>query len=65
MKTQDLFTEGKQLWFHRYVEEWAEEIGFKLIDMFILIAESRMLGKGLNQRVARKYHSYFLVFQKK
>ena len=64
MKTQDLFTEGKQLWFHRYVEEWAEEIGFKLIDMFILVAESRMLGKGLNQRVARKYHSYFLVFKK-
>lgn len=64
MKTQDMFTEGKQLWFHRYVEEWAEEIGFKLIDMFILVAESRMLGKGLNQRVARKYHSYFFVFKK-
>jgi hypothetical protein len=64
MKTQDLYTEGKQLWFHRYVEQWAEEIGFKMIDMFILIAESRMLGNGLNQRVARKYHSYFFVFKK-
>lgn len=64
MKTQDLYTEGKQLWFHRYVEEWAEQVGFKLIDMFILIAQSRMLGNGLNQRVARKYHSYFFVFKK-
>lgn len=64
MKTQDLYTEGKQLWFHRYVEEWAEEIGFKLIDMFILVANNRMLGEGMNQRVARKYHSYFFVFEK-
>ena len=64
MKTQDCFTEGRQLWFHRYVEEWAEQVGFKLIDMFILVAQSRMLGDGLNQRVARKYHSYFLVFKK-
>ena len=64
MKTQDLYTEGKQLWFHRYVEEWAEQVGFKLIDMFILVAQSRMLGDGLNQRVARKYHSYFFVFKK-
>ena len=64
MKTQDLYTEGKQLWFHRYVEEWAEDIGFKLIDMFVLVAKSRILGEGLNQRVARKYHSYFFVFKK-
>lgn len=64
LKTQDLYTEGKQLWFHRYVEQWAEEIGFKMIDLFILIAQNRMLGDGLNQRVARKYHSYFFVFKK-
>ena len=64
MKTQDIYTEGKQLRFHRYVEEWAEEIGFKLIDMFVLVAPSRMLGSGLNQRVARKFHSYFLIFKK-
>lgn len=64
MKTQDLYTEGKQIWMHRFVQEWAEQVGFKLIDMFILIAQSRMLGNGLSQRVARKYHSYFLVFRK-
>ena len=65
MKTQDVFTEGRQIWMHRIVEQLAEEIGFQMIDMFILIADNRMLGNGLNQRVARKYHSYFLVFQKK
>lgn len=65
MKTQDCYTEGRQMWFHRYVEEWAEQVGYKLIDMFILVAKSRMLGDGLNQRVARKYHSYFFVFRKK
>ena len=64
MKTQDCYTEGRQIWFHRLAEEWAEEVGYKLIDMFILIAQSRMLGNGLNQRVARKYHSYFFVFKK-
>lgn len=64
MKTQDLETEARQIWMHRYVEEWAEEIGFNLADMFILVAKSRMLGKGNNQRVARKYHSYFYVFKK-
>lgn len=65
MKTQDVFTEGRQIWMHRIVEQLAEEIGFQMIDMFILIADNRMLGNGLNQRVARKFHSYFLVFKKK
>lgn len=64
MKTQDVFTEGRQIWMHRIVEQLAEEIGFQMIDMFILIADNRMLGNGLNQRVARKYHSYFYVFRK-
>lgn len=64
MKTQDLFTEGRQIWMHRVVEQLAVEIGFKMIDMFILSADNRMLCKGLNQRVARKYHSYFYVFRK-
>ena len=64
MKTQDIYTEGKQLWFHRYVEDWAIEVGYKLIDMFILVADNRILIKGMSQRVARKYHSYFFVFKK-
>ena len=64
MKTQDIYAEGKQLWFHRYVEDWAMEVGYKLIDMFILVADYRVLNKGLSQKVARKFHSYFFVFKK-
>lgn len=64
MKPQDIYAEGKQLWFHRYVEDWAMKVGYKFIDMFILVADNRILSKGMSQRVARKYHSYFFVFKK-
>lgn len=63
-KTMDIYTEGRQIWMSRYVQEWAEQTGFKLIDTFILIAPSKVLSKGMNQRVSRKYHSYFFVFKK-
>ena len=64
MKTQDIYTAGRQLWFSHYVHEWAEEQGFKVIDKFILTSEKRMLSSGMNQKCARKYHSYFFVFKK-
>ena len=64
-KTMDIRAEAKNIWMSRYVQEWAEEIGFSLIDTFILIAPSKILNRGMNQRVARKFHSYFFVFQKK
>lgn len=63
-KTMDIYTEGRQIWMSRYVQEWAEHIGFKLIDTFILIAPNKVLSHGMNQRVSRKYHSYFFVFKK-
>ena len=64
IKTQDQYTGGKHIWMHRLVEEWAETTGFKLIDMFILLAKKRTLSGGLMQNVARKFHSYFFVFRK-
>lgn len=64
-KTMDLYKPTGQIWMSRYVQEFAEEIGFDLIDTFILIAKSKVLGKGMSQKVARKYHSYFFVFRKK
>lgn len=63
-KTMDLY-KTKQIWISRYVQEWAEEIGFELIDMFILIAPSKVLSRGMKQKVSRKYHSYFFVFKKR
>lgn len=64
MKTQDIYTAGRQLWFSHYVHQWAEETGFKVIDKFILTSNIRMLGSGMNQKCARKFHSYFFVFKK-
>jgi hypothetical protein len=65
MKTQDLFTAGHQIWMSHLVHQWAVEQGFDVIDKFILTSDMRMLSSGMNQKCARKYHSYFFVFQKK
>ena len=61
----DIRAENRNIWMSFYVQQWAKEIGFELIDTFILIASSKILNRGMNQKVARKYHSYFYVFQKK
>ena len=63
-KTMDIRAENRNIWMSFYVQQWAKEIGFELIDTFILIAPSKILNRGMNQKVARKYHSYFYVFQK-
>lgn len=65
MKTMDVLHYGGQVWMSQYVINEAEKIGFKLIDMFILIAKSKMLNSGFEQKVSRKFHSFFLVFKKK
>ena len=64
-KTMDIRAENRNIWMSYYVQQWAEQIGFQLIDTFILIAHSKILNRGMQQKVARKYHSYFFVFQKK
>lgn len=65
MKTMDYKNGTSQLWIGNYVHNKAEEIGFKLVDLFILISKTRMLHvKGHIQHSARKYHSYFFVFKK-
>ncbi len=64
-KTMDIRAENRNIWMSYYVQQWASEIGFELIDTFILIAPSKILNRGMNQKVARKYHSYFYVFKKK
>lgn len=64
-KTMDIRAENRNIWMSYYVQQWASEIGFELIDTFILIAPSKILNRGMHQKVARKYHSYFLVFKKK
>lgn len=65
MKTMDCFNAGKQQWISFYVQKKAAEIGFNLVDTFILISSTKLFtNQGLVQHHARKFHSYFFVFQK-
>jgi hypothetical protein len=65
MKTMDIKYSGKQYWIGNYVHNKAQEIGFRLEDMFILMSKTKVLSTGWhNQHSARKYHSYFFVFKK-
>lgn len=64
-KCQDIIHNHRMHCTHYNVIKWAECEGFRLVDLFILTAKSRMPGpqKG-KQRHARVWHSYFLVFEK-
>jgi hypothetical protein len=63
MKTMDIKYSGKQYWIGNYIQNKAQEIGFRLEDMFILMSKTKVLSTGWhNQHSARKYHSYFFVF---
>ena len=65
-KCQDTVNSGKQYFSHVYIINEAERIGFYMKDLFVLLAKSRIVGKNHKKQYhARKYHSYFLVFEKK
>lgn len=63
-KCQD-YTDSKTTLTHHYVYRWANEVGFYAKDLFILLSTGAIANKNLKQRHARKYHSYFYVFQLK
>jgi hypothetical protein len=64
-KCQDTVSSGKNWFSHSYVMNRALEHGFYPRDMFVLTAKSRMIGHNhKNQKHARKFHSYFWVFEK-
>jgi len=64
-KCQDTVSGGKNYFSHNHVMNKALETGFYTKDLFILLAKNRIIGKMKKQQHARKYHSYFWVFQKK
>lgn len=65
-KCQDTVSSGKQWFSHVYIMNYAEKIGFYNKDLFILLAKNRVIGHNHGtQKHARKYHSYFIVMQKK
>jgi DNA modification methylase len=68
MKCQDTVSGGKQHFSHVMVMNMALEIGFYPRDLFILTSNVRVNAfngtKWAKQHHARKYHSYFWVFEK-
>ena len=64
-KCQD-YTDSFSVFTHIYVYEWALQAGFYPKDLFILVAKGgRIFNSNLKQRHARKFHSYWWIFQKK
>ena len=61
-KCQD-YTDSKTTMTHSMVYNWATDLGFYAKDLFILFSKGAIANKNLTQRHARKYHSYFWVFQ--
>jgi hypothetical protein len=67
MKCQDTVSGGKNHFSHVMVMNMAQEIGFYPRDLFILLAKMRINSFGTKwtkQEHARKYHSYYWVFEK-
>jgi hypothetical protein len=65
IKCQDMAHALQNHFVHVEVMNTCSRIGFKPIDLFILLARNRFTGNVGTQRVARKFHSYFIVFKKK
>ena len=65
-KCQDKVSSGIQYISHNFIINEAEKIGFYCKDLFILLAKNRIVADWQikNQKNARKFHSYFIVFQK-
>ena len=65
-KCQDKVSSGKQYFSHCFIHEEAKKVGWYARDLFVLLAKNRIVANWQkNQKHARKYHSYFWVFQKK
>lgn len=65
-KCQDKVSSGKQYMSHCFIHNEAIRQGFYPKDLFILLAKSRLVAnwQARNQKNARKFHSYFWVFEK-
>jgi hypothetical protein len=64
VKTMDVCSGGKQYWVSDYILRQSQELGFELLDKFILLADNRPFSRTKKQHYARKYHSFFFVLRK-
>lgn len=65
VKTMDIYASRGQVWVAEYIYNKATKLGFEMVDKFILTFPTRHLFYNGEQRHARKYHSYFLIFRKR
>lgn len=64
-KCQDVVANGKNHFSHVYIMNEAQRVGFYPKDLFVLLAKCRIIGGAIKkQQHARKFHSYFWVFEK-
>lgn len=64
-KCQDSVSGGLNYFSHIEVFNSAVKLGFYPLDLFLLLAKSRAMSPNMKiQHHARKYHSYFWIFQK-
>lgn len=65
-KCQDKVSSGKQYMSHCFIYNEAIKIGFYPKDLFVLLSKNRLVADWQlkNQKNARKFHSYFWVFEK-
>lgn len=65
-KCQDKISSGNQYLSHVFIINEAIKIGYYPKDIFILLAKNRIIPDWqlASQKNARKFHSYFVVFQK-
>ena len=65
-KCQDKVSSGKQYLSHVFVVNTAVAVGFYPKDLFVLLAKNRLVAdwQRRNQLHSRKFHAYFIVFQK-
>ena len=66
VKCQDIVHNHRHHSTHTKVIGWAEDVGFALKDLFILLSGKRMPSpnRAGKQKHARVFHSYFLVFER-
>ena len=66
-KCQDKVSSGTQYFSHNFVHNEAIKIGWYPKDLFILQAKNRIVAdwQKRNQQHARKFHSYYWVFEKR
>ena len=65
-KCQDKVSSSKQYMSHVFIINEAEKVGFYTKDLFVLVSRNRIVAdwQARNQKHARKYHCYFIVFEK-